>query len=290
MWSYIPPIQCASPEFEFVTREIRDKRTYLTLQMKRADENHGLDADSVEATVDGASLTTAHIGDQVLVDITSLPQGKYWLSLKAKDIHNQPTKPFRAPFWIKSEPFHWSTAQMYQVVTDRFAGFQLPVPQDWTIGTYRGGNWRGIQTKIEEGYFAKFGIDTLWISPINRNPEGLWVGVEGGPHRYEGYHGYWRISNHQINDHFGSAQDLHQLIERAPKWYASHRRCRAQSSSCPVRPSTSATRSNSLCICGHPICPWWSDIERCWFTSYLPDIDYSVPGVLETEPLNYEHS
>ena len=185
MWSYIPPIQCASPEFEFVTREIRDKRTYLTLQMKRADENHGLDADSVEATVDGASLTTAHIGDQVLVDITSLPQGKYWLSLKAKDIHNQPTKPFRAPFWIKSEPFHWSTAQMYQVVTDRFAGFQLPVPQDWTIGTYRGGNWRGIQTKIEEGYFAKFGIDTLWISPINRNPEGLWVGVEGGPHRYE---------------------------------------------------------------------------------------------------------
>ncbi|MGB0647282.1 MAG: alpha-amylase family glycosyl hydrolase [Bradymonadia bacterium] len=285
MWSYIPPTQCNAPEFDFVTREVRNERTYLTLQMKRSHSNHGLDADSVYAEVDGTSLTTIHIGDQVLVDITSLPQGKHWLSLTANDVHNRSSKPFKAPFWVESKPFRWSTAQMYQVVTDRFAGFQFPAPQDWTIGTYRGGNWQGIQTKIETGYFEQFGIDTLWISPVNQNPDGLWVGVEGGVPRYEGYHGYWRVSNNQINDHFGSDRDLRQLIKSAHQngirvivdVVLNHRHIQYD------RPNSSSTRSNSLCICGHAICPWWSDIERCWFTSYLPDIDYSVPDVLETE-------
>ena len=28
------------------------------------------------------------------------------------------------------------------------------------------------------------------------------------------------------------------------------------------------------CICGSATCPWWSAIESCWFTPFLPDLDW----------------
>ena len=71
------------------------------------------------------------------------------------------------------------------------------------------------QRKIESGYFETLGVNAIWISPINLNPEGLWVGVEGGPPRYEGYHGYWRVSNTEIEPSFGSPAELKNMIESA---------------------------------------------------------------------------
>jgi len=35
---------------------------------------------------------------------------------------------------------------------------------------YMGGDLAGYHKALEEGYFTKLGINTLWISPITQNP------------------------------------------------------------------------------------------------------------------------
>ena len=34
------------------------------------------------------------------------------------------------------------------------------------------------------------------------------------------------------------------------------------------------------CICGSADCPWWRDIQTCWFTPYMPDVDWTQPGAV----------
>ena len=214
-WSYLSAQDCSRPRFAFVQRENHDERTFLTLQLQRVDQNSGLMPSTLEAQINGQPVSVQTIDDQVLVDITSQPFGKHVLELTATDRAQRPTQSFKHNFWIDQSPFQWSDALLYQVVTDRFAGFEDPVPSDWTIGRYRGGSWTGIKEQIEAGHFESMGVNALWISPINDNPSGLWTGVEGGPPKYEGYHGYWRTSNSRINSEFGSVEELKSLISTA---------------------------------------------------------------------------
>ena len=37
---------------------------------------------------------------------------------------------------------------------------------------FHGGDWRGIEDKIKDGYFKKLGVNTVWIAPLNINPAG----------------------------------------------------------------------------------------------------------------------
>ena len=80
---------------------------------------------------------------------------------------------------------------------------------------YMGGDLVGIMQKLENGYFNKLGINTIWISPITQNP------LEGyaeypAPHRkFSGYHGYWPITLTTIDTRFGTKEELHKLVEMA---------------------------------------------------------------------------
>jgi alpha-amylase len=46
------------------------------------------------------------------------------------------------------------------------------------------------------------GFDAIWISPVVDNLD-------------PGYHGYWARNWEKINDHFGSEDDLHNLVKAA---------------------------------------------------------------------------
>ncbi|MCX6285984.1 MAG: alpha-amylase family glycosyl hydrolase [Bacteroidetes bacterium] len=80
---------------------------------------------------------------------------------------------------------------------------------------YMGGDIYGITKSIDEGYFTKLGVNTLWISPITQNP------LKGynefpAPHRkFSGYHGYWPITLTTVDTRFGTADELHQLVNDA---------------------------------------------------------------------------
>ncbi|MGB6037883.1 MAG: alpha-amylase family glycosyl hydrolase [Cryomorphaceae bacterium] len=115
------------------------------------------------------------------------------------------------------------TWSMYFMMVDRFvnadAANDLPVddPEILPIANYYGGDLAGVNQKIEEGYFQKLGMNTVWLSPIVQNPlgaYGLWD--KGGVRtKFSGYHGYWPISSSAVDMRFGNDSVLHSLIDEA---------------------------------------------------------------------------
>lgn len=63
---------------------------------------------------------------------------------------------------------------------------------------YCGGSFKGIQNNLD--YIAGLGFDAIWISPI--------------PHNYEtSYHGYGALDWEKVNEHFGTEQELKDLVK-----------------------------------------------------------------------------
>ena len=80
---------------------------------------------------------------------------------------------------------------------------------------YQGGDLAGITAKIEEGYFSKLGINTLWISPITQNPREGYVEFPAPHRKFSGYHGYWPITLTTVDTRFGTPDELRKLVETA---------------------------------------------------------------------------
>ncbi len=112
---------------------------------------------------------------------------------------------------------------IYSLMIDRFSnGDKLndnPVQHDslFTPANYQGGDFQGIINKLNEGYFNKLGINTIWMSPIVDNTNNAYREYPA-PHRwYTGYHGYWPISTTRVEEHFGDMNLVRQLISTAHK-------------------------------------------------------------------------
>lgn len=112
-----------------------------------------------------------------------------------------------------SAPHHadeWRKRTIYQVLTDRFypttytPGKKDPCPN---LRHYCGGTFKGLASKLD--YIKGMGFDAIWISPIVKNTE--WA------FETQGYHGYWMTDLYQVNEHFGTSQDLIDLIQEAHK-------------------------------------------------------------------------
>ena len=69
--------------------------------------------------------------------------------------------------------------------------------------TWVGGNLKGLQSKL--GYLQRLGVTTVWISPILK--QGKWD-------KYS-YHGYGTQNFLEIDPHFGTREDLRELVETA---------------------------------------------------------------------------
>jgi alpha-amylase len=85
------------------------------------------------------------------------------------------------------------------LLTDRYAGTTTPCPY---LGNYCGGTFQGIEQQLD--YIVNMGFNAIWISPIVKNMEG-------------GYHGYWLSDLWQVNEHFGTAKDLKNLVDACHK-------------------------------------------------------------------------
>ena len=80
---------------------------------------------------------------------------------------------------------------------------------------YWGGDLAGIQQTIDDGYFKKLGVNTLWISPVNQNPTDPWGFYKPMNTKFSGYHGYWPISSSKVDFRFGTNQELKNLVADA---------------------------------------------------------------------------
>ena len=87
-------------------------------------------------------------------------------------------------------------------MTDRFAGNTDDTSSCSDLHDYCGGTFNGIARKLD--YIQGLGANAIWISPIPLQTD-------------SGYHGYWQQDITKINPHFGTSEDLRNLVKACHK-------------------------------------------------------------------------
>jgi len=115
--------------------------------------------------------------------------------------------------------FDWRNATVYFLLTDRFNNGQPS--NDVNFGRdretallrgFEGGDIVGITQKIEEGYFDRLGVNTIWFTPVVEQIHGA---TDEGTGLTYGYHGYWAKDWTALDPNFGTMQELATLVETA---------------------------------------------------------------------------
>ena len=173
---------------------------------------------------DGSSSLTPFVqlnGTSVRVPTRSVPDGS-WVRIVAADDKGRVSRAVRAQVRPK-EGFRWQDGIIYYAFTDRFVNGDQnndrPVKDPAVLpqANYLGGDFEGIQKKIEEGYFKKIGVNVLWLAPLNRNPDAAWKEFLPPYRAYTGYHGYWPVSESEVEPRFGGEEGLKNLVGSAQK-------------------------------------------------------------------------
>jgi glycosidase len=234
----------------------------------------------VRASVGGKSLPvdwTASSG-QISVVARGLAEGRHELLVVAADGDGRSDRIW-LPFWVEKRAFSWEGALIYQIMIDRFANADGALSPQGALERH-GGTLAGVTRRLEEGWFADLGVQALWLSPVLPNTRGTWPDKEGRP--VEAYHGYWPIASEGIEPALGTPADLERLVDTA---HAQGIRVLLDvipnhvHQEHPWADRPSFANGDGDCLCGATDCPWSSEIEDCWFTPYLPDLDWSEPEV-----------
>ncbi len=124
---------------------------------------------------------------------------------------------------LKNDKVVWNDAIIYSLMVDRF--FNGNPENDQPVrhsqladrANFQGGDLAGVIEKINEGYFNRLGVNTLWLSPVQKTTDKAFQETPE-PHRwFTGYHGYWPVHPRKVEPRFGSNELLTELIEKAHK-------------------------------------------------------------------------
>lgn len=199
-------------------------------------------------------------------------------------------KPIRETKDLNRSDLH--TSIMYFLMVDRFAdgdntnNFPVDDPTINEKANHKGGDFVGIDSILNAGYFDQLGMNTIWISPITLNAEGAWgLWNKGTTSTFSGYHGYWPISSSIIDPHFGSDKTFRKLIDDA----------HAQNMNVIVDYVANHVHQNHPVYLKHP--DWatplylpdgtmnterWDEYRlTTWFDTFLPTLDLENPIVAE---------
>lgn len=127
-----------------------------------------------------------------------------------------------------ADEFSWDNATVYFVMTDRFVdgdpsnnhsyGRELdqngnPYPDYKSkVGTFHGGDLKGLTQKINEGYFNDLGVNSIWITAPYEQIHG-WVGGES--FRHYAYHGYYALDFTEVDRNMGTEEDFRTFVDTA---------------------------------------------------------------------------
>lgn len=224
------------------------------------------------------------------VRLTNLSPGKHSVTFRAATSRGE-AEPLFVPVWLEEKPFAWQDSVLYFAMTDRFANGDpendAPAPcvpaeikkkgTDWM-----GGDWKGLEARIEEGYFDRLGVTAIWISAPNDNPDGCFGGDLSGA-TYTGYHAYFPLSLDQPENHFGTMDELRSMTA------AAHRRgirilmdldANHVFEDSDLWTAHKEWFNQERKLCGRDD-NWNQAPIVCWFQEYLPDLDYRNDEAVE---------
>ena len=127
-------------------------------------------------------------------------------------------KPASAPGSFAENPI------VYFVVTDRFFngdpsndasyGRQKGSTPKENVGTFHGGDLKGLTAKLKEGWFRQLGVNALWITAPYEQIHG-WVQGGNKEFRHYAYHGYYACDYTVLDKNMGTPQELRELVDTA---------------------------------------------------------------------------
>jgi alpha-amylase len=113
---------------------------------------------------------------------------------------------------------------IYFVMTDRFAngdpsndrsyGRQREAAPKDDVGTFHGGDLRGLTEKVNAGWFDKLGVNALWITAPYEQIHG-WVVGGDKEFKHYAYHGYYALDYTVLDQNLGTPADLQALVDAA---------------------------------------------------------------------------
>lgn len=113
---------------------------------------------------------------------------------------------------------------VYFVVTDRFEngnkandnsyGRRREATAKDDVGTFHGGDLKGLTNKLREGYFKALGVNALWITAPYEQIHG-WVVGGNKEFRHYAYHGYYALDYTTLDANMGTADELRELVDTA---------------------------------------------------------------------------
>ncbi|MBD5088996.1 MAG: hypothetical protein HDT30_09355 [Clostridiales bacterium] len=123
-------------------------------------------------------------------------------------------------------PFSWDNVNMYFVITDRFYNGDKTNDHAYErstrekgadkyenrIGTFHGGDLKGMTEKIEEGYFDELGTNAIWITAPYEQIHGA---LCSDKFKHYAYHGYYTLDYTNVDGNMGTAEDLEKFIDTA---------------------------------------------------------------------------
>lgn len=180
---------------------------------------------------------------------------------------------------------------MYFVLVDRFKNGNtdndrsMNRPDVHPKVDYFGGDLAGLQQVIDDGYFKKLGVNTLWISPLNQNPEEPYGFYAPKNTKFSPYHGYWPISFSKVDYRFGSNQELKDLVSKAHAKgmnilldYVAHHVHELN----PLYQKHPEYFTSLYLPDGSLNTERWNDHRlTTWFDTFIPTIDFANPTVVE---------
>jgi len=103
---------------------------------------------------------------------------------------------------------------VYLVMTDRFnrvGGYSGGNLTECSGNNWCNGTFAGIQEQLP--YIKGMGFDCIWVTPVVENPAVEDAPVNGTSESGWAYHGYWAQNYYETDSHFGTKQQLKDLVQ-----------------------------------------------------------------------------
>lgn len=124
-----------------------------------------------------------------------------------------------------NQPFSWDNATVYFVMTDRFVngnpsndtpfGRKKVDSSGYNIGTFHGGDMKGLTLKLRDGYFTRLGVNALWITAPYEQIHGWVSGGSLGEFAHYAYHGYYPLDWTAMDRNFGTIEEFREFVDTA---------------------------------------------------------------------------